>query len=167
MTMPTPSPYDLPVWCHGGMDVTFRRAVASDVPAVVALLADDQLGAARESLRNPGPYRDAFAVIDGDPNQMLVVGESAGRVLATLQLTFIPGLSHRGGWRAQIEAVRVDASARGAGIGEHLMRWAIDQARARGCALVQLTSNVSRTDAHRFYDRLGFVASHTGFKLAL
>ncbi len=149
------------------MDVTFRLAVTSDVPAIVAMLADDQLGATRETPHDVEPYEHAFAVIDGDPNQMLVVGESAGRVLATLQLTFLPGLSHRGAWRAQIEAVRVDASARGEGVGERLVRWAIGQARVRDCALVQLTSNTSRTDAHRFYERLGFVASHTGFKLAI
>jgi GNAT superfamily N-acetyltransferase len=167
MTMPTAPPYDLPVWSHGGMDVSFRPAAASDVPAVVALIADDQLGASREIPQELAPYRDAFDVIESDPNQLLVVGESGGRVIATLQLTFVPGLSRRGAWRAQIEAVRVEESMRGVGVGESLVRWSIEQARARGCALVQLTSNATRTDAHRFYQRLGFVASHTGFKLAL
>jgi GNAT superfamily N-acetyltransferase len=149
------------------MDVSFRPAAASDVPAVVALIADDQLGASREIPQELAPYRDAFDVIAGDPNQLLVVGESGGRVIATLQLTFVPGLSRRGAWRAQIEAVRVEASMRGMGVGERLIRWSIEQAQARGCALVQLTSSATRTDAHRFYQRLGFVASHTGFKLAL
>jgi GNAT superfamily N-acetyltransferase len=149
------------------MDVSFRPAAASDVPAVVALIADDQLGASREIPQELAPYRDAFDVIESDPNQLLVVGESGGRVIATLQLTFVPGLSRRGAWRAQIEAVRVEESMRGVGVGESLVRWSIEQARARGCALVQLTSNATRTDAHRFYQRLGFVASHTGFKLAL
>ena len=149
------------------MDVSFRPAAASDVPAVVALIADDQLGASREIPQELAPYRDAFDVIESDPNQLLVVGESGGRVIATLQLTFVPGLSRRGAWRAQIEAVRVEASMRGMGVGERLIRWSIEQARARDCALVQLTSNATRTDAHRFYQRLGFVASHTGFKLAL
>jgi GNAT superfamily N-acetyltransferase len=149
------------------VDVSFRPATASDVPAVVALIAGDQLGARREVPQELAPYRDAFDVIDSDPNQLLVVGESGGRVIATLQLTFVPGLSRRGAWRAQIEAVRVEASVRGMGVGERLVRWSIEQARARGCGLVQLTSNATRADAHRFYERLGFVASHTGFKLAL
>ena len=131
------------------------------------MIADDQLGARREIPQELAPYRAAFDVIDSDPNQLLVVGESGGRVIATLQLTFVPGLSRRGAWRAQIEAVRVEASVRGMGVGERLVRWSIEQARARGCGLVQLTSNATRTDAHRFYERLGFVASHTGFKLAL
>ncbi|NEE00401.1 GNAT family N-acetyltransferase [Phytoactinopolyspora halotolerans] len=113
------------------------------------------------------PYDASFAAIDADPHQLLVVGESNGDIVATMQLTFIPGMSRRGTWRAQIEGVRVASSARGAGIGERLIRWAVEQARDRGCALVQLTSDASRTGAHRFYARLGFVASHTGFKLDL
>jgi GNAT superfamily N-acetyltransferase len=98
---------------------------------------------------------------------LLVVGERGGETIATMQLTFIPGLSRRGTWRLQIEGVRVASTARGDGLGDELIRWAIDQARSRGCALVQLTSDARRQDAHRFYEHLGFVASHTGFKLAL
>jgi GNAT superfamily N-acetyltransferase len=149
------------------MDLTLRRAAAGDVPAIVALLADDPIGASRETPDDREPYAASFRAIDADPNQMLVVVERSDRVVATMQLTFIPGLSRRGTWRAQIEGVRVASTERGAGYGEQLMRWAIEQARQRGCALVQLTSDARRAEAHRFYERLGFVASHTGFKLAL
>jgi GNAT superfamily N-acetyltransferase len=149
------------------MDLTLRRATRDDVPDVIALLADDEIGAARESPADRQPYEASFAAIDADPNQLLVVGELDDRIVATMQVTFIPGLSRRGTWRAQIEGVRVSSTARGDGLGEHLMQWAVDRARERGCALVQLTSDARRADAHRFYERLGFVASHTGFKLAL
>jgi ribosomal protein S18 acetylase RimI-like enzyme len=149
------------------VDLTFRRATLADLPAVIALLADDELGRTREAPDHRAPYETSFAAIDADPNQLLVVGESRGATVATMQLTFIPGLSRRGTWREQIEGVRVSSSVRGGGIGEQLITWAIAQARERGCALVQLTSDASRADAHRFYERLGFVASHTGFKLAL
>src|SRR5918994_1086168 len=117
MTMPTAPPYDLPVWSHCVVDVSFRPATASDVPAVVALIAGDQLGARREVPQELAPYRDAFDVIDSDPNQLLVVGESGGRVIATLQLTFVPGLSRRGAWRAQIEAGPGGGVVRGHGGG--------------------------------------------------
>ncbi len=149
------------------MEFTIRQATVTDVPAIVALLADDEIGASRETPHDRAPYDESFAAIAADPNQMLVVGERDGQIVATMQLTFIPGLSRRGTWRAQIEGVRVASTARGDGLGEELMRWAIEQARSRGCALVQLTSDARRQDAHRFYERLGFVASHTGFKLAL
>lgn len=149
------------------MPLTIRRATADDLSAIIALLADDPIGAARESPDDREPYVASFKAIEADPNQLLVVGERAGRVVATMQLTFIPGLSRRGTWRAQIEGVRVASDERGAGHGERLMRWATDRARDQGCALVQLTSDVRRPEAHRFYERLGFVASHTGFKLAL
>lgn len=161
------------------MELQIRPATRHDLPAIVELLADDPLGQTRESPSDPAPYRAAFEAIDADPHQLLVVaefaagagddgGDGAGRtVAATMQLTFIPGLSRRGAWRAQVEGVRVAAAARGHGLGERLIRWAVDQARARGAALVQLTSDNSRPGAHRFYQRLGFVASHTGFKLDL
>ena len=149
------------------MDLRIRRATSDDVPAIVALLADDALGRARESAVDHERYEAAFDAIDSDPHQLLTVGELAGAVVATMQLTFIPGLSRRGAWRAQIEGVRVASTARGRQLGEQLVRWAVEQARARGCALVQLTSDNRRPDAHRFYQRLGFVASHTGFKLDL
>jgi GNAT superfamily N-acetyltransferase len=155
------------VWSDRPVELSLRQAHHSDVPAIIALLADDELGRARETPDDRDPYDASFADIDRDPNQLLLVGESEGKVVATMQITFIPGLSRRGTWRAQIEGVRVAASARGHGFGEQLITWAVDQARTRGCALVQLTSDTSRVDAHRFYERLGFVASHTGFKLAL
>ena len=141
----------------------------TDLPALIALLADDQLGAAREELRDPLPqsYHDAFAAITNDPRQTLIVGEKAGTIVACLQLTLIPGLSHKGAWRAQIESVRVSAAHRGSGIGYALMRYALDLARQQGCRTAQLTTDKTRTDAHRFYSRLGFVASHEGMKLKL
>ena len=147
-------------------EVTFRRATAADVPAIVALLADDVLGAQREQPGDPA-YLAAFEAIAADPHQWLVVAQRDGAVVGTLQLTVIPGLSHRGMSRALVEAVRVAASERGSGLGTSLLEWAVERARELGCGLVQLTSNASRTDAHRFYERLGFEASHTGFKLAL
>lgn len=150
-------------------DLVFRRARAADLPAILALLADDRLGAAREVLSDPGlvPYQAALAQIDADPNQFLCVVEQAGRVVGTLQLSFIPGLSRGGSLRGQIEAVRVARDLRGAGIGRAAFDWAIAECRARGCALVQLTTDRSRTDAHRFYEGLGFQASHIGYKLRL
>jgi GNAT superfamily N-acetyltransferase len=148
-------------------DTTLRRATAADLPAIVALLADDPLGARRESPDDLAPYRAAFARIDADPQQHLVVAERAGRVIGTLQLTVIPGLSRRGTTRSVIEAVRVHAEERGSGLGSELVGWAVAESRRLGVDLVQLTSDATRTDAHRFYRRLGFEASHVGFKLAL
>ena len=137
------------------------------MPAIVGLLADDVLGAGRESPGDLEPYRRAFAEIDGDDRQYLAVAEEDGRVVGTLQLTVLPGLSRQGARRAQVEAVRVAGSARRHGLGEALLRWAIEEARCRGCAVVQLTSDKARGDAHRFYERLGFTATHEGFKLTL
>ncbi|MEV8514613.1 GNAT family N-acetyltransferase [Dactylosporangium sp. NPDC051484] len=148
-------------------ELGIRRATGADVPAIVALLADDPLGAGRESPDDLAPYRAAFAAVDADPNQVLVVAERAGRVVGTLQLSVLPGLARRGAARGQIEAVRVARDERGGGVGATLMRWAIDEARRRGCRLVQLTSDVARPDAHRFYEQLGFAATHVGFKLNL
>ena len=148
-------------------DITIRRATGADLPAVVALLADDVLGAARESPGDPGPYEAAFAEIDRDPQHLLLVAERAGAVVGTAQLTFLPGLSHRGATRAQIEAVRIGAAARGTGLGGRLIGWCVDRARERGCTMVQLTSDATRHDAHRFYERLGFEPTHLGFKLPL
>jgi GNAT superfamily N-acetyltransferase len=147
--------------------VIIRRATAEDVPAIVAMLADDELGAQRESPDDPEPYLRAFAAIDASPHEVLAVAELDGEVVGTLQLTVLRGLSRRGASRAQIEAVRVAAPRRGQGLGEKLVRWAVDEARARGCAVVQFTSDKSRVDAHRFYLRLGFAQSHEGFKLTL
>jgi GNAT superfamily N-acetyltransferase len=143
-----------------------RRATARDVPAIVEMLADDPLGARRERPGDPA-YAEAFKEIDSDPRQLLVVAEVGTEVVGTLQLTFIPGLSRLGASRALIEAVRVRADQRGTGLGGRLIQWAIDTARTRGAALVQLTTDASRTDAHRFYERLGFQATHVGMKLPL
>lgn len=144
--------------------VQIRRAVASDVPAIVEMLADDPLGARRERPGDPA-YATAFAEIDADPRQVLAVAVSGCEVVGTLQLTFIPGLSRLGSTRALIEAVRVRADQRGSGLGADLVRWAVDTARSRGAALVQLTTDATRKDAHRFYERLGFEATHVGMKL--
>ncbi|CAM5707847.1 GNAT family N-acetyltransferase [Streptomyces fumanus] len=148
-------------------DLEIRPAAEDDVPAIVAMLADDPLGAQRESPDDLSPYRAAFERLAADPNQRLVVAVREGRVVGTLQLTFIPGLSRRGATRSIIEAVRIHADERGSGLGTQLIEWAIDASRRQGCSLVQLTSDASRTDAHRFYERLGFSATHVGFKLQL
>ena len=149
--------------------ISIRRAIEADVAAIVAMLADDALGRAREDGTLPlaQAYLDAFAAIDGDPNQFLAVMTDGDEIIGTLQITFIAGLSLRGAWRGQIEAVRVASSRRGEGLGQRLLEWAIDKCRERGCRIVQLTTNKSRTDAHRFYERLGFKASHIGYKLEL
>jgi GNAT superfamily N-acetyltransferase len=148
-------------------DVVIRRATGADVPAIVSMLVDDEIGATRESPDDLAPYRTAFATIDADPHQVLVVAERNGELVGTLQLTIIPGMSRRGAARGLVEGVRVARSARGIGLGTTLMEWSIAQSRARGCSIVQLTSDKARLDAHRFYERLGFTASHEGFKLQL
>lgn len=180
-----------------------RDATAADLPVIIALLADDKLGSTREDPEDLAPYLAAFAEVEADPNQRLIVAErstersverSAGRstegsverstepstegsvepstersteVVGTFQLSVIPGVSQRGLKRAMIESVRVAAAERGSGLGTQMMRWAIEEARRAGCGQVQLTSNAERPDAHRFYERLGFVPSHVGFKLKL
>jgi GNAT superfamily N-acetyltransferase len=154
----------------GESSVVLRRAELADVPTIVRLLAADQLGATRDGVTTPddlASYERAFRDIDRDPAHILVVAQSGPDVVGTLQLSFIPGLARHGALRAQIEAVRVADAWRGRGLGAAMMDWAIAEARRRGCALVQLTSDKSRSSAHRFYERLGFVASHEGMKLAL
>jgi GNAT superfamily N-acetyltransferase len=154
----------------GGTQVVLRRAVRADLPTIVALLAADDLGATRDGIRGPqdrDAYERAFRAIDRDPAQLLVVAEAGDQVVATLQLSFIPGLSRHGALRAQIESVRVSAAYRSRGLGQAIFTWAIDEARRRGCALVQLTTDKTRAGAHRFYERLGFAASHEGLKLHL
>ncbi|GLZ32729.1 N-acetyltransferase [Lentzea sp. NBRC 105346] len=143
-----------------------RRATREDVAAIVAMLADDPLGATRERPGDPA-YDKAFEVIDADPHQFLAVAEDNGQIIGTLQLTFTAGLSRTGMTRATIEAVRVHDDHRKAGLGRQLVEWAIDEARRRGAGLVQLTTDASRQEAHRFYERLGFVPSHVGMKLSL
>ncbi|MEV7580109.1 GNAT family N-acetyltransferase [Streptomyces erythrochromogenes] len=144
-----------------------RPATEADLPAIVAMLADDPLGATRESPEDLTPYRTALERLTGDPNQHVVVAVRAGRVVGTLQLTIVPGLSRKGATRAIIEGVRVHEDERGSGLGTRFIQWAIEKSRAENCTLVQLTSDMTRTDAHRFYERLGFTASHVGFKLQL
>jgi GNAT superfamily N-acetyltransferase len=154
----------------GSSVAVLREARAEDVAAIVDLLAADQIGATRDGVRTSedlAEYQRAFRAIDGDPAHLLVVAESGGDVVATMQLSFLPGLARRGALRAQIEAVRVTESLQGQGLGAAMFGWAIGEARRRGCALVQLTTDKSRAGAHRFYQRLGFVASHEGMKLAL
>jgi len=148
-------------------DLEIRPAIAADVPAIVAMLADDPLGAQRESPDDLTPYMSALERLSGDPNQHLMVAVREGHIAGTLQLTIIPGLSRKGATRSIIEAVRIHADQRGSGLGTQLIEWAIDESRRQGCQLVQLTSDATRTDAHRFYERLGFEASHVGFKQSL
>lgn len=146
-----------------------RDAEEADVAAVVALYADDELGVARERPELPlrQEYWRAFEAIRADPRHRLVVAVEDGRVIGTLQLSFVPHLVRQGGERVQVEAVRVAADHRGSGTGRELLSWAVEQARARGCRLVQLTTDAARPDARRFYESLGFTASHLGMKLAL
>lgn len=166
--------------------VTLRDARTGDVAAVVALLRDDVLGAAREApnqkvgkaqCRRPvaggldsedmEPYVRAFDAMAADPRQLLVVVEEEGVVVATMQVSFLPGMAHRGALRAQLEAVRVAGSCRSRGIGRAMIAWALDEARRRGCRLVQLTTDKTRTEALGFYLAQGFAASHEGLKLML
>ncbi|WP_019055124.1 GNAT family N-acetyltransferase [Streptomyces prunicolor] len=148
-------------------DLEIRAAVTEDVPAIVGMLADDPLGSQRESPDDLTPYLAALDRLTADPNQHLVVAVREGRIVGTLQLTVVPGLSRKGATRSIIEAVRIHADERGSGLGTQLIEWAIAESRRQGCQLVQLTSDATRTDAHRFYERLGFTASHVGFKLPL
>ncbi|MGZ9113163.1 MAG: N-acetyltransferase family protein [Brevundimonas sp.] len=149
--------------------IAFRRARASDLPAIIALLADDDLGCEREDVSLPPvpAYGKAFEAIDTDPNKLLAVVTDDERVIGTLQITFITGLSRQGAVRGQIEAVRISSDRRGAGLGHKLFEWAIAECQSRGCSLVQLTTDRERSQAHRFYDQLGFTASHLGYKKAL
>lgn len=144
----------------------FRPAVAADLARIVELIADDTIAAPRTGGLGDA-HRRAFEAIDADPNNELIVVESEGRVIGTMQLTYIPGISRHGATRLLIEAVRVDSALRGQGIGTAMMNWAHQRGRARGCALAQLTSDKHRPAAHRFYRALGYQQSHEGFKLPL
>ena len=150
-----------------------RHATRADLPALVRLLADDALGAGRETAGDLEPYEQAFDAIDADPAHQLAVGElvrsgqETGSIVATFQLSFLPGISRQGAWRSQLEGVRVAASLRGQGIGKLMVGWAVQESRSRGCQLMQLTTHKSRTAAHRFYEQLSFEASHVGMKLTL
>lgn len=151
------------------VDLLIRSATIEDLPTIVRLLADDELGSQREKYTNPLPqsYYTAFAQIAADLNHQLVVAELDGEVIGTLHLTFLPSISFQGGLRAQVESVRVDKECRNRGIGRQMMEWTIERARERGARSIQLTSHLSRKDAHRFYEKLGFKGSHLGMKLDL
>lgn len=146
-----------------------RDATLADLPAIVAMLDDDDLSRGREDASLPldPRYEMAFADLDSDPNQRLIVAERDGVVVGTMQLSFLPGIAFRGAWRGQIEAVRIASTMRGQGLGGQMIEWAVAECRARGCRLVQLMSMRDRVDAHRFYEKLGWTKSHFGFKLKL
>lgn len=146
-----------------------RDAAEADIAAIVALLADDDEGRSREDVNgriDPG-YGAAFAAIEADPNQRLLVAERDGAIVGTFQLSFLPGLSRRGAWRGQIEAVRITRNLRSQGLGREMILWAVERCRERGCRMVQLTTHKSRHRAHAFYERIGFEPSHVGMKLHL
>jgi len=149
--------------------VRFRPARIGDLDWIVEMLANDPLGSQRERYEQPLPegYQQAFAAIDTDPNNELIVACVNGEVVGVQQITFTPYLTHQGSWRATIEGVRISASVRGKGIGSEMIRWAIQRAKERGCHLVQLTTDKKRTDALRFYEQLGFEATHEGLKMRL
>ena len=151
------------------LNVQYRLATRRDVPAIVRLLAEDNLGAQRERFETPlpAPYYAAFEAIDADPNNELIVAHANGEIIGTLQLMFLPHLSHQGGMRAQVSSVRVAEQFRSQGIGTDMMKWVLKRARERGCLLMQLTSSKSRTDAHRFYEKLGFEKTNIGMKIKL
>jgi ribosomal protein S18 acetylase RimI-like enzyme len=148
--------------------VTIRRAGRGDVPSIVRMLADDPLGSGRERVEDPLPesYFRAFEAVDRDPNiQLMVAEDRGGVVVGCLQFCILPGLSSQGAFRGLIEDVRVATHCRSRGIGERMVRWAVAQARARGCRLVELLTHNSRVDAQRFYKRLGFAQSHAGMTI--
>jgi ribosomal protein S18 acetylase RimI-like enzyme len=149
------------------ISISIRRAGREDVGAIVAMLADDKLGNARERLEDPlpQPYYHAFEALDRDPNIQLVVAEEGGRVVGCLQLCVLPGLSSQGASRGLIEDVRVASGRRGRSIGAQLVGWAVEQSRGKGCKLVELLTHHSRVDAQRFYERLGFQRSHVGMTI--
>ena len=150
-------------------NLRFRLATRADLPSVVRMLADDDLGSQRERYEDPLPesYYAAFAQIESDPNHELIVAEHNGEVIGTLHLMFLPSISFQGGLRAQIESVRVNNRYQNQGIGSAMMGWSIQRAKQRGAHMVQLTTHTTRVDAHRFYERLGFKGSHLGMKLSL
>ncbi len=150
-------------------DILFRLAKRADLPFIVRMLADDDLGSQRECYADPLPqsYYSAFEKIESDPNHELIVAERDGEVIGTLHLIFLPSISYQGGLRSQVESVRVDKRFQSLGIGSQMMKWAIERARQRGAHIMQLTTHQTRLDAHRFYERLGFKGSHLGMKLNL
>ena len=151
------------------MDLHVRDAAAEDLPQLVAILADDPIGREFETRDEDArdQYAAAFEAIRASDSNQLIVAVSEGAIVGMLQVTYSPGLNRRGSWRATIETVRVRSDKRRLGIGAVLMRTAIRRARQRGCGIVQLTAHISRVDAHRFYEALGFQATHVGMKLPL
>lgn len=151
------------------MQLVFRKALLADIPDLVSMLSDDELGALREDSSRPlnQKYLQAFSEIDSDANNELTVVESDGEVVGMLQLTFIPYLTYIGSWRCLVEGVRIHSDHRGQGLGAKFLQWAIEWARERDCGIVQLTSNKKRPSALRFFESLGFEATHEGFKLRL
>lgn len=151
------------------MPVQLRQATIEDLPEIVRMLADDFLGQQRERYESPLPenYIRAFREIEADPNNELIVAECSGEIVGTLQLTFTPSISFQGRKRATVESVRVNEKYRGRGIGREMMLWAIERSKREGCISMQLTTNMDRVDAHRFYENLGFSKSHFGMKLKL
>lgn len=146
----------------------FRKAKRKDIPSIVQLLANDKLGQLRERYENPLPekYYEAFDNINADVNQELIVVENdQSEIVGTLQLSFIQYLTYQGGVRAQIESVRVREDLRGEGLGKKIFEWAIERAKERNAHLLQLTTDKQRPDAIRFYEKLGFTASHEGMKI--
>src|SRR5215216_4390883 len=150
-------------------NIRFRLAKRADLPSIVRMLADDDLGKQRERYEDPLPqaYYSAFEQIESDPNHELIVAERNGEVIGTLHLMYLPSISFQGGLRAQVESVRVDKQFQSQGIGSAMMKWSLERARQRGAQAVQLTTHKSRLEAHRFYERLGFKGSHLGMKLSL
>ena len=148
-------------------DITFRTATDADLPVIIAMLADDEIAENRENASVPDHYREAFAAMAKEVFNKMLLAELDGKIVGSLQLVFIPGVSRNGTKRALIESVRVRSSARGQNIGTTLMKEAIRLAKENGCGLVQLDSDLRRPRAHLFYRRLGFVQSHAGFKKAL
>jgi len=151
------------------MSLTCRPATIADLPFIIRLIVDDNVAPTGDdaALANDACYTSALAAIDTDPNQEMLVAELDGHPVGCFQLTFIPGLMRRGMWRGLIESVHILPGHRNRGLGSQMMAWATERCRARGCGMVQLTSNKQRLDAHRFYRRLGFEPSHEGFKLML
>ncbi len=148
--------------------LSFREATREDMPAIIALLADDVLGQGREDSADLTPYYAAFdAMSDQDSNTNFVAVDAADTIMGCFQLTIIPGLSLGGRTRAQIEGVRVSSATRGTGLGKQMLAFAIAEAGRRGSTYIQLNTNLTRTDALRFYEQLGFVHSHAGFKLSV
>jgi GNAT superfamily N-acetyltransferase len=151
------------------MNIIFRKAIRADIPDIVRLLMDDNLGSSREQYNKnvPSSYYSAFDAINLDKNNYLVVAELDGKIIGTMQLTFITYMTYQGGKRLQIEGVRIDKTIRGRGIGQEMFKWAINKAKEEGCHVIQLTTDKKRPEALKFYKKLGFVDSHEGFKFHL